>query len=535
MKLAGEYPDVVLGCHGGGSNFAGLAFPFVADRAAGKAVRVRRRASRRAARRLTKGDYAYDYGDTAKLAPIMKMYTLGHDFMPPGIHAGGLRYHGASPLVSQLLAAGQIEARAYRARRPASRRRCTFARTEGIVPAPESSHAIRGGDRRGGRAPGRRGRSASSSSACPVTASSTWPPTTPISPVISRTSRTPRRRSAPRWRDFRRSTSRFEGEDDMRRLGSIAALAVLCASPAAAQDVVRLGNLKFAHYGAVSYMKELGPKYGLRVEERVFPKGIDILPAIVAGEIDIAASAADGAIAGRAAGAQVFAVAGFAKGGIRIVGRKDLGLTSVAQLKGKKVGVPRGGAQELALFAELAKAGLTWSDQPGKDVLVVYLAYADLNQTLMQKQIDAMCQSEPQSAQAIAKGIGTEIVKPYDTPMGEPVRVMVMTEKLYREKPDVALRVMKCFVAATQKFLADPALAQKYVREQLFKGQIIAAEYQDAMSNASFTYDLTVEHIQVTTDLMVKYGVGKLRNPPKAVDWVKLDLLEKAKQELAAR
>ena len=321
----------------------------------------------------------------------------------------------------------------------------------------------------------------------------------------------------------------------MRRLGSMAALAVLCASPAAAQDVVRLGNLKFAHYGAVSYMKELGPKYGLRVEERVFPKGLDIIPAIVAGEIDIAASAADAAIAGRAAGAPVFAVAGFAKGGVRIVGRKDLGLASVAQLKGKRVGVPRGGAQELALFAELAKAGLTWSDQPGKDVLIVYLAYADLNQTLMQKQIDAMCQSEPQSAQAIAKGIGNEIVKPYDTPMGEPVRVMVMTEKMYREKPDVALRVMKCFVEATQKFLTDPALAQKYVREQLFKGQITPQEYQDAMSNASFTYDLTVEHIQVTTDLMVKYGVGKLKSPPRAADWVKLDLLQRAKQELAAR
>ena len=107
MKLAGDYPDVVIGCHGGGSNFSGLAFPFLADRAAGKGVRAARRASRRAARRLTKGLYAFDYGDTAKMAPIAKMYTLGHDFMPPGIHAGGLRYHGASPLVSQLVAAGR--------------------------------------------------------------------------------------------------------------------------------------------------------------------------------------------------------------------------------------------------------------------------------------------------------------------------------------------------------------------------------------------------------------------------------------------
>jgi NitT/TauT family transport system substrate-binding protein len=316
----------------------------------------------------------------------------------------------------------------------------------------------------------------------------------------------------------------------MHRL-ALGVLAALVVGRAAAEDVVRLGNLKFAHYGAVSYMKELGPKYGLRIEERVFPKGIDIIPAIVAGEIDVAASAADAAIAGRAAGAPVYAVAGFAKGGIRIVGRRDLGLTSVALLKGKKVGVPRGGAQELALFAELSQAGLTWSDRPGKDVLVVYLAYADLNQALLQKQIDAMCQSEPQSTQAIAKGIGSEIVKPYDTPMGEPIRVMVMTEKLYREKPDLALRVMKCFVEATRKFQGDPATAENYVREQLFRRQLSSQEYKDAMSNAAFTYDLTPEHIQVTTDLMVKYGVGKLRAPPQAGQWVKLDLLQKAKAE----
>ena len=321
----------------------------------------------------------------------------------------------------------------------------------------------------------------------------------------------------------------------MRTLGWVTACLALAAGPAAAEDVIRLGNLKFAHYGAVSYMKEIAPRYGLRVEERVFPKGIDIIPAIVAGEIDIAASAADAAIAGRAAGAPVYAVAGFARGGIRIVGRKDLGLTGVAQLKGRKVGVPRGGAQELALFAELARAGLSWSDAPGKDVLVVYLAYADLNQALLQRQIDAMCQSEPQSTQALAKGIGTEIVKPYDTPLGEPIRVMVMTEKLHRERPEVAARVMKCFVDATRAFLRDPALAERYVREQMFRGQLTAQEYRDAMSNAAFTYDLTAEHVQVTTDLMVKYGVGKLRNPPRAGDWVKLDLLRKAKAELGIR
>jgi len=141
MAIAGDYPDVVIACCGGGSNFAGLSFPFIADRAAGKKVRCMA-VEPASCPTLTKGVYAFDYGDTAKMAPIAMMYTLGHDFMPPGIHAGGLRYHGESPLVSQLCHAGEIEAKSY------SQNACfeaavLFARSEGIVPAPESSHAIR--------------------------------------------------------------------------------------------------------------------------------------------------------------------------------------------------------------------------------------------------------------------------------------------------------------------------------------------------------------------------------------------------------
>ena len=303
----------------------------------------------------------------------------------------------------------------------------------------------------------------------------------------------------------------------------------LSASAVHAADDVRLGNLKFAHYGAVSYMKELGPKYGLNVTEHVFAKGIDIVPALLSGDVDIGASAVDGAISARAAGAPVFVVAGFAKGGARIVGRKDLNLKSIDELKGKKVGVARGGAHEILLVAELAKHNLTWGNTPDKDVQITYLAYADLNQALEAKQIDAMSQSEPQAAQAIAKGFGTELLRPYDTALGEPSRALVMTEKMYKEKPDVARRVLECFVAATQKFLADPALAEKYVREQMFKGQLSHEEYLGAMSNASFTYDITVEHVQTSADLMVKYGVGKLPSAPKASDYVKVDLLTKAK------
>ena len=142
LKLAGDYPDVVIGCHGGGSNFAGIAFPFLADKAAGKQVRVLA-VEPTSCPTLTKGVYEFDFGDTAKMAPVAKMYTLGHDFMPPGIHAGGLRYHGASPLVSQLVHAGLVEAKAV-GQLSCFEAAVMLARTMGIIPAPESSHAIRG-------------------------------------------------------------------------------------------------------------------------------------------------------------------------------------------------------------------------------------------------------------------------------------------------------------------------------------------------------------------------------------------------------
>ncbi|WP_317203934.1 ABC transporter substrate-binding protein [Janthinobacterium sp.] len=316
-----------------------------------------------------------------------------------------------------------------------------------------------------------------------------------------------------------------------------AALTLAAQLPLAAQaaDLVRLGNLKFAHYGAVAYMKEIAPKYNLKIEERTFAKGLDIVPAIIAGEIDVSASALEAAITGRASGVPVYLVGGFAKGGVRIVGRPELNIRSIAELKGKKVGVTRGGPQEILLFAELAKNKLSWSDKPGKDVLILYMGYPDLNQALLTKEIDAMSQSEPYSTQAIHKKYGSEIMKPYDTALGEPIRALVMSEKMYKEKRDVAERFMQCFVAATRMFIADPKLAEKYVRETMFKNQVSSEDYRDAMDNASFTEDMTLSHVQLTTDYMVKYGVGRMSAPPAAKDWVKLDLLEAAKKAVSAK
>jgi len=144
MDMAGEYPDVVLGCVGGGSNFGGIAFPFLRmNLQEGKRTRLVA-VEPTATPSLTKGVYAFDYGDTAKMAPVVKMYTLGHDFMPPPIHAGGLRYHGMAPAICSLVDAGYIQAVAV-PQLATFEAAVQFARTEGIIPAPESAHAIRAG------------------------------------------------------------------------------------------------------------------------------------------------------------------------------------------------------------------------------------------------------------------------------------------------------------------------------------------------------------------------------------------------------
>lgn len=142
LKRAGEYPDVVIGCCGGGSNFGGIAFPFLYDQMHNNNKTRVIAVEPSACPTLTRGAYTYDSGDVAGFTPLLQMYTLGHNFQPAGIHAGGLRYHGASPLVSRLLHDGLIEARAY-GQTGVFEASIAFARTEGILPAPETAHAIK--------------------------------------------------------------------------------------------------------------------------------------------------------------------------------------------------------------------------------------------------------------------------------------------------------------------------------------------------------------------------------------------------------
>ena len=155
MEIAEDEPDVVIACVGGGSNFAGIAFPYYQRKLEGKSNARLLAVEPKACPTLTAGEYRYDLGDEAGMTPQMLMYTLGHDFVPAGIHAGGLRYHGDSPLVSQLVHEGEAEAVAVD-QTACFEAAVQFARAEGILPAPESSHAIRAAIDRGQGGPGSR-------------------------------------------------------------------------------------------------------------------------------------------------------------------------------------------------------------------------------------------------------------------------------------------------------------------------------------------------------------------------------------------
>lgn len=307
-------------------------------------------------------------------------------------------------------------------------------------------------------------------------------------------------------------------------LMSAALLAAVAGGAASAQEVVRVGNLKLAHFAGVSYMKEIAASCGITIDLKLFPKGPDVMQAILAGELDVGATASEAAISGRGNGAPIYIVGGFASGGARLLATPESGIKSVTDMKGKRVGVTRGSIQEVLLAAELGKNGMS-----AKDINIIYLGYPDLNQALLQKQVDAIMQTEPQSAQAIARGFGIEVLKPYDTPVGSPIRTLVMSEKFYKEHSDAAKKLMDCFVKAQKTFMNDPKAAEKFVTQDVFKGQLTAEEFQEALANSPYTLEMSADHIQKTTDVMAKYGVGKMSTPAKAEDWVKLDLLDTAK------
>lgn len=310
---------------------------------------------------------------------------------------------------------------------------------------------------------------------------------------------------------------------------------VQVANPVHAHDVVRLGNLRLAHFGAVSYVKIIAPKCGIRVEEKFFQGGGEVMAAMTAGELDVGTSASAAAISGRAGGAPVFIVAGVARGGTRLLARPGHKIRTIGALRAKKMGVARGGIEELLLMALLQDAGLSAGSAPGRDVQLVYLAPAKLNEALRSRQVDAIMQSEPQSSQAIAKGHAMVVLKPDDTLIGEPVHTMVMSEAFYYRKRPLAERFMRCFVEATRTFMDDAPLAEQYVRDSVFKGELASADVRSAIANSPYAFAVSQRHIQVTTDIMVRTGLGGVARPAPPREWMRTDLLEAARKSHRGR
>lgn len=322
-----------------------------------------------------------------------------------------------------------------------------------------------------------------------------------------------------------------------KSLGSLLLVLALAlpVRPALAEDVVRLGNLKFVQYGAVSYMKEIGPKYGLKIEEKFYDKGVDVMAELKAGALDLGAGGADSAIAAYANGTPLYIVAGIGRGGSMLLARKSLPITKVPDLKGKRVAALQGSAQELMLYAELVQHKMTWSVNPGQDVSIVLTkSAAEANKLLEAGTIDAVCESDPYASQAISAGYARLVLKPYDTPLGEPIRALVMSKAMYGNR-DLAQRVLRCFVDATRIFLAQEPLAEKYTREHVFGGKLTHQDYADSLANGPLTTDITVPYVQNTAYFMVKYGAGKLPIHPIATEFVRLDLLEAAKRASAPK
>ena len=317
------------------------------------------------------------------------------------------------------------------------------------------------------------------------------------------------------------------------RLPLFFAACALAAARLSAADLetVQLGTFKFVSAAPAFYMAEIAEKHGLEIKTQLFTKGADIIPAVVAGKIDVATTAGDAAVAARAGGVPLTLVGGYAKGGVRLIVRSDLAVTDLKGLKGKKVAVARGGAQETVLLATLDAAGLTYSNTADADVQIVAMPYTDANQALQRRDVDAACQPDPQAAQAIRLGFARELMKPYATPIGEPVRVLLFTDKLIKERPDVARRLAECFVEAVQWLRAHPAEAEKFVREKIFAGQLTHEDYVDSMGNVQWITEVSAEHMQAVTDAMVKFGLGRFSRAVRPADFVKTTLVEEARKK----
>lgn len=305
------------------------------------------------------------------------------------------------------------------------------------------------------------------------------------------------------------------------------------AATALTRQSVRVGALPFTQYTATFYIGEkwIADCFALDASVSRFNAAITAAESLRAGTIDVTFGGVTSFLPSIVAGFPLYLIGSLGYGGYRFIRRPDVQVNDYGDLKGKRVGIIRG-ALELIDVAALQKAGLTWSDQPGKaDVTFVYLPdTAAMAQALDQKQLDAMITSEPYATQQIANGQALEVKKPYDTAMGKISKVVAVSKDFYAKR-EAAQRFLTAFVYATSWLDAHPDVREKYTRDKIFAGQLSHQDYADSMANAPTGVDLTMDEVQKTSDLM--FQAGQMKEKVSATDVVKLDLLDVAKQQAA--
>ncbi len=316
------------------------------------------------------------------------------------------------------------------------------------------------------------------------------------------------------------------------------ALAIAMALPAQvawAQQAttIRVANLELGTNLPIFYLAKIASKYGIDVKVVNFRRGVETAQALKANEVDVALGGTEAAISAAASGTQVVILSNYCSGGVAWVTRPDLNLKSVTDVKGLRFGTIRG-IHELLMLIEFDRAGLTWSEQPGKaDVQLVFLNSGPaIAAALKSRQIDLMTNAEPLPSRAIQEGYGAQFHIPSDTPVGNPARSVFMRRDFFDKNKDAARRFVEALVEATKKLRDDPAFAREFAVNEALKGSITTADW-DLMfksGHTSFEVMLSLPSIQATADYMHKFGM--IPRKVDAAEFTDLSLVEAAIKKL---
>jgi NitT/TauT family transport system substrate-binding protein len=315
------------------------------------------------------------------------------------------------------------------------------------------------------------------------------------------------------------------------------AVALGCLLPVApaqsATTTIRVANLELGTNLPIFYLAKIASKYDIDVKVINFRRGVETAQALKANEVDVALGGTEAAISAAAGGSQVVILSNYCSGGIAWVTRPDLNLKSVSDVKGLRFGTVRG-IHELLMLIEFDRAGITWSEQPGKaNVQLVFLNSGPaIAAALKSRQIDVMTNAEPLPSRAIQEGYGAQFHIPNTTAVGNPARAVFMRRDFFDAHKDAARRFVEALVEATKKLRDDPAFAREFAVNEALKGSITAEDW-DLMfkyKHTSFDVMLSLPSIQATADYMRKFGM--IQRKVDAAEFTDLSLVEAAAKKV---